>query len=116
MRMKKDQLVKLVKDAEELLKKNDSLQASEKLYKVAEECVKKLAIKHDMALKDKRKWNTIELTDFARRLKGIYGENLYNNWTIALEKLHKDGFHENGLTTLEVFESIHNVTELLDLI
>ncbi len=116
MRMKKGDLEKLVKEAEVLLKQDDSLQASEKLYKVAEECIKILAIKNKMAAPNKRKWNTQELNNFAKMLKLGYGEKVYINWKTALEGLHRDGFHENDLTTAEVYDKIHCVTELLDLI
>lgn len=114
--MNKQQLAKLVGQAEQEISSNDPLQAAEKLYKVAEECIKLLAIQNRMASKDKKRWNTKELNEYAESLKSIYGNDLYLNWKIALEDLHREGFHEDNLDTAKVYDRISSVIYLLGLI
>lgn len=102
---------KLLKEADQLLKKGDLVQASEKYYKAAEEAIKILAIKKGLAVIDlvnKRKRWSSELLYKAAKMLGIL-----DVWKAAW-KLHQDGFHEMILSSeLVEFYSI-KVNEIVN--
>ena len=106
-----------LREAEELLNKGDAVQASKKLYKIAEECIKALAELH--GLEEYRRsakvgrWSVGRLEDAARRLARIYGDTLLTAWDAAYEKLHVRGFHERELTPNHVKEELPNIEMLL---
>ena len=85
-------------EAREYLNKNDPVQASEKLYKAIEECIKALAEEYKMpeyqqAFKEGR-WFTYLLGKAARTLSVKLNEpRVKIAWSIAYE-LHIWGFHE----------------------
>jgi Archaeal PaREP1/PaREP8 family. len=91
-----------VAEAEEYLKKNNSAQASEKAYKVAEEAVKALSEKfnlpeHQRAVKEEI-WYAYALGSASASLSKTLGEWVVNGWSSAYF-LHVWGFHESRLKT-----------------
>ena len=87
-----------LKEAKNYLNKGNSVQASEKLYKVVEECVKILAQLYEFPecekAKSERRWWIQLLGKSARKLTRILGEPMIEQvWAIAYD-LHVWGFHE----------------------
>ena len=94
-----EELKKRFREALELLEKGDAVQASEKLYKVAENAVKILSemnriLEYEKACQ-KGTWWTRLLDKAAKRLGNIYGEEVLDAWTTAYE-LHQKGFTKNS--------------------
>ncbi|NON63151.1 PaREP1 family protein [Acidianus sp. RZ1] len=122
MRPSNDDLQKLLKEIKEELSTSDPIQASEKLYKVAEECVKTLAIKYNVKIKVRKdqyvdaslieSWSSYMLFQAVEKLSNILGKDLEEGWNTAWE-LHLRGFHENELTTDEILDRIVDVQKLL---
>ena len=85
-------------EAREFIAKGDAVQASEKLYKVAEECIKALAEKYGLSqlsiVKRRGRWDTWLLGQAARDLAKMLGEEkIIHAWTGAYD-IHVWGFHE----------------------
>jgi hypothetical protein len=79
----------------------DPVQASEKLYKAAEECVKALAIHYNLSdilevVEKRGRWTVTELDKVVRRLYKVVGKWLKDSWESA-NYLHIWGFHEAKL-------------------
>jgi len=105
-------------EGNEYIKRRDPVQASEKLYKVVEECIKALAEKwglpeYDEAKKGGRWWSRL-LTRAARRLARETGEaKIKDAWAGAFD-LHVWGFHEHSLDIEDVKQEIPYVEWLLN--
>ncbi len=89
---------KMLKEAEEYIAKKDIVQASEKLYKVVEECIKALAEKYGVkqleVAEKKGKWDTWLLGQAATDLSKILREERIRlAWKDAYD-IHVWGFHE----------------------
>jgi len=101
------ELKKRFREALELLEKGDAVQASEKLYKVAEDAVKILSEINRIPEYEKVRrggtWWTKLLDRAAKRLGNVYGEEVLDAWTTAYE-LYQKGFHEEQLTVEDVLE------------
>ena len=88
-------------EGREYISKEDPVQASEKLYKVVEECIKLLAERYripeyEEAMEDGRWWSRL-LSRSARRLGQMTGERRIEEvWAEAFD-LHVWGFHEKSL-------------------
>ncbi|MGC9227736.1 PaREP1 family protein [Caldivirga sp.] len=110
-------VAKYINEAREYLMKGDSVQASEKLYKAAEECVKALAELNNLdeyrKSREVGRWSTQRLENAARSLARIYGDDVYTAWKIAYEKLHVRGFHEGELKPSDIEEEVNRIEELL---
>ena len=96
------------------LKKGDAVQASEKLYKAAEEAIKILALTyapevHKEAM-EKERWTSDLLFDAAGRM----GREVRHCWDSAWT-LHVQGFHEMKMNISSVEERIEDITELVRL-
>ncbi len=106
--------------AKEELDKGDSIQASEKLYKAVEECVKVLACLEELeecrrAQREGQWWSKL-LSKAARKLSIRLGMDLPRiAWEEAYD-LHIHGFHEHALTVDEVRQSLPTVEKLVDYI
>ena len=109
---------KLLEFLEEAKEEGDPIQASEKLYKVAENCIKLLAkVNESQEYKKSEKeggWWTKLLDKAAHSLGNIYGEELRDTWSRAYE-LHQKGFHEETMTLEEVREAIPKIEYLVKL-
>ncbi len=94
------------------------MQASEKLYKVAEECIKALAIKYSVKelekVKVKGKWDTWLLGQAAASLAEILSEKqIETAWKYAYD-IHVWGFHERKYSIREVQHAQPHIEWLLD--
>ena len=111
-----EELRKRFREAIEYIKKGDTVQASEKLYKVAENAIKILSEINRIPEYEKARregtWWTKLLDRAARRLRDIYGEELLDAWTTAY-KFHQKGFHEEQLTVEEIAEEAYKIEDLL---
>jgi hypothetical protein len=89
---------KYLREVEDYVEKGDAVQASEKLYKAVEECVKALAQRyttpeHQAAIKEGRWWTQL-LGKAARRLSKMLREpKIEYTWAVAYD-VHVWGFHE----------------------
>jgi len=105
-------------EAEEHLAKGDAVQASEKLYKVVEECIKALAELYDTpehreAAREGRWWAQL-LGKAARRLARELNEpRITDAWSRAYD-VHVWGFHEAKYTVEDVKEDVGYVEWLLN--
>ena len=87
-----------LEEAGEYLSRGDAVQASEKLYKAAEECIKvlsqKLKIEEYERAREEGGWWTRLLNKAAERLSTMLKEErILDAWTHAYY-LHVEGFHE----------------------
>lgn len=114
-----EELRKWFREAIEYLKKGDSVQAAEKLYKVTEGAIKILSELNRIPEYEKARqegtWWTKLLDRAARRLRDIYGEELLDAWTTAY-KFHQKGFHEEQLTVEEIEEEAYKIEDLLKIV
>ena len=104
--------------AVEEIEKGDSIEASEKLYKVVEECIKVLSCIHGIEecriAREKGLWWTKLLSRASRKLTRILENNLFiNAWSQAYD-LHVHGFHERSLEIDDVKQSLNVIKELLE--
>jgi hypothetical protein len=109
---------KYLAEAKEYLAKGDAVQASEKLYKVVEECIKALAQRYDTpehreAVKEGRWWAQL-LGKAARRLARELSEpRIEYAWAVAYD-VHVWGFHEAKYTPEDVKGDIEHMEWLLN--
>jgi hypothetical protein len=109
---------KYLAEAKEYLAKGDAVQASEKLYKVVEECIKALAELYDTpehreAAREGRWWAQL-LGKAARRLARELNEpRITDAWSRAYD-VHVWGFHEAKYTVEDVKEDVGYVEWLLN--
>lgn len=121
--MRRDRVVEDLREwfmeAIEYLRRGDPIQASEKLYKVAENAIKILAeinqIPEYRRARQEGTWWSKLLDKAAERLKDVYGEELLDAWRTAYE-LHLKGFHEEQLTAEEIWERIYKIEDLLRIV
>ncbi len=105
-------------EAKEHLVGGDAVQASGKLYKVAEECIKALAQRYDTpehreAVREGRWWAQL-LGKAARRLARELGEpRIEYAWAVAYD-VHVRGFHEAKYTVEDVKEDVGHMEWLLE--
>jgi hypothetical protein len=105
-------------EGRELIDK-DPVQASEKLYKAAEEAVKTIAI----ALKlpeaseaaKRGRWTTGLLEDAVMNIMRILKVDELYHWWDSAYKLHVDGFHEAKLRSDDVRLRLRDVEALVNL-
>jgi len=109
---------KFLKEAKGYVTKEDPVQASEKLYKAAEESVKAAAYKLDLeaakTAEDKGRWTTGLLFDAATSVAEKFGEDILHWWDSAWV-LHIEGFHEARLGTEHVKVRIRDIEKLVSL-
>jgi hypothetical protein len=109
---------KFLAEGRELIDK-DPVQASEKLYKAAEEAVKIIAI----ALKlpeaneaaKRGRWTTGLLEDAVMNIMRILKVDELYHWWDSAYKLHVDGFHEAKLRSDDVRLRLRDVEALVNL-
>ncbi len=107
-----------LEEARMYVEKGDPVQSSEKLYKVAEECVKALAVKFNIpevheARREGRWWAKL-LSRAAKTLSLKLEEPLINvGWSVAYD-LHVWGFHEAALGIEHVKLGLPHIERLLE--
>jgi hypothetical protein len=109
---------KYVEEAEKYVAKGDAVQASEKLYKVVEECVKALAevlrVGEVVEAKSKGRWLTWLLGSAARSVAEKLGEpKVVEAWAIAYD-VHVWGFHEAKYSADKIAWGLKYVEYLLE--
>jgi hypothetical protein len=109
---------KFLSEGRELIDK-DPVQASEKLYKAAEEAVKIIAIalklpEADEATKRGR-WTTGLLEDAVMNIMRILKVDELYHWWDSAYKLHVDGFHKAKLRSDDVRLRLRDVEALVNL-
>ena len=105
-------------EARRLLGEGDVVQASEKLYKVAEECIKALAealgLEEAEEARRRGRWTLGLLDRAAGRLAELVDRRVYDDWNHAYF-LHVEGFHEARLSAEQVEKRMRFVEELLEI-
>lgn len=114
-----EELDRMFKEAFLYIDRGDTVQASEKLYKVAEESVKMLAKLHNLAeyreAKKRGRWVTGLLFRAVDRLSEIYGLDFSKAWSSAWT-LHVEGFHEGKLPTNVVRSYASIIEDILNIL
>ena len=108
---------KYLNEAKMYLEKGDPVQASEKMYKAAEECIKALAelfnIPESEKARETGRWWTHLLGKAARRLaKQLNEPKIETTWSIAYD-IHVWGFHETKYTIEDIEQDIKHIEWLL---
>ncbi len=109
---------RFLREALSLLEKNDTVQASEKLYKAAEEAIKAMAEALELPeaeeARKRNKWSLRLLDLAANKLAMEVDERIYDDWDHAYF-LHTEGFHEARLDSNQVRARAKYVEELLEI-
>ena len=109
---------KLVQEAKVYLDKGDAVQASEKLYKAAEETVKLLAKVRSISEYEEAcrrgRWTATLLFNAVERLSKEVDPKVRDWWTHAWF-LHVEGFHEARLTTELINARLPHIKKLIEL-
>ena len=97
----------------------DPVQASEKLYKAAEEAVKAIAVALDLdearkAL-ERGRWMLSLLDDAVYAISERLGVKELMDWWDSAYRLHVDGFHEARLRSIDVAKRLGHVEALVSL-
>ncbi|WP_054842653.1 PaREP1 family protein [Vulcanisaeta distributa] len=107
---------KYLNEAKDYVSKGDAIQASEKLYRAAEECIKALAEKYNLpefqqALKEGR-WFTHYLQKASNRLASTLGSWVAAGWAAGYA-LHVWGFHEGKLGVEDLTSYLKLIEDLV---
>ena len=107
---------RFLSEARKYVDQGDPVQASEKLYKVAEECVKALAIKFKISeaeeARREERWWTKLLSRAAKKLSTMLNEPLISyGWSLGYD-LHVWGFHEAALDLESVKTALPMIEQL----
>jgi hypothetical protein len=110
---------KYLEEAKKCMANGDAVQASEKLYKVVEECVKALAevlrVGEAVEAKSKGRWFTWLLGSASRSVAEKLGEpKVVEAWAIAYD-VHVWGFHEARYSTDKIAWGLKYVERLLEI-
>jgi hypothetical protein len=105
-------------NAKECIGKEDAVQASEKLYKCAEEAVKVLSGRFKLEEYEEAKrigrWTTTVLFRAVERIAEVMGRDIEHYWNTTWT-LHVEGFHEARLEISYVSRSLEDIEELVRL-
>ncbi len=108
----------MLERAEEELARRDAVQASEKLYKAVEECIKVLACMEGLEECERAHreggWWTKLLARAASRLARRLGNQLIVEAWEAGYNLHVHGFHEHALDVEDVEARLSKIKKLVD--
>lgn len=107
---------KFLEEGRNLIEK-DPVQASEKLYKAAEEIVKALAVHFNLEnilsrVRERGRWTAVELEKAVLAISKRLGEWFFNAWDHAWN-LHVWGFHEAKFDSEDVRERLPYVEKLV---
>jgi len=101
-------------EGESYIERGDSVQASEKLYKAAEEAIKILALTHAPEVHKEALRRDRWTTDLLFKAADEMGREVRHCWDSAWT-LHVEGFHEMNLNISSVEERIEDIAELVKL-
>ncbi|MDT7886130.1 MAG: PaREP1 family protein [Thermoproteota archaeon] len=95
----------------------DPIQASEKLYKAAEEVVKALTIYFNLSdiiekVDERKRWTVAELDKASRMISEKLGKWFRNSWDAAWA-LHVWGFHEAKLDSESVRDRLQDIEKMV---
>ncbi len=112
------QIENIMKEAKKYIEEQNPMQASEKLYKVAEECIKILAEKERIPefekAQKKEQWQTYLLSKAAKTLSlKLKEEKINTAWNTAYD-IHVWGFHELKFDIKDVKISVKPIEWLLN--
>lgn len=116
--MKGVEISRFIDESKGYIAKNDAIQASEKLYKAVEECIKVLAeryklLEYEEVEKDGR-WRSYLLAQAAGKLtRNLNEAKIRETWAIAFET-HVWGFHEGKFGVEEVKQAVPYVEWLVN--
>ncbi len=102
--MKLELTSRMLEDAKKCIGEGDPIQASEKLYKAAEEAIKVLSERFNLEEFEENKrgrWTVPLLFNAVRRLSAIENKEIVHWWDAAWF-LHVEGFHEARLDIEQV--------------
>ena len=114
------EISRFVDESKEYIAKGDAIQASEKLYKAVEECIKVLARRYNLpeyeeAEKDGR-WKGYLLGRAARKLaRDLKQKEIEDIWARAFN-IHVWGFHEGKYEVEDIEPSLPYVEWLVDFV
>jgi hypothetical protein len=96
--MEVEEIARFIDESKEYIAQGNAVQASEKLYKAVEECIKVLAESHKLAEYEKAekdgRWRSYLLGQAAGKLASDLNERMIQEaWAMAFE-VHVWGFHE----------------------
>lgn len=120
MKVKVVEISQFVAEGKEYIAKGDAVQASEKLYKAVEECIKVLAERYripeyEKAEKDGR-WRSYLLGKAAGRLSdNLKEKEIGNAWARAFE-IHVWGFHEGKYGVEEIKRNVPYVEWIVNFV
>lgn len=108
---------KYLNEAKDYVSKGDAIQASEKLYRAAEECIKALAEKYNLpefqqALKEGR-WFTHYLQKASNRLASTLGSWVAAGWAAGYALHVWGGFHEGKLGVEDLTSYLKLIEDLV---
>ena len=118
--MRSIEISRFANESKECIAKGNAIQASEKLYKAVEECIKALAERHKLpeyekAEKDGR-WRSYLLVQAASRLaEDLKKKEIEDVWARAFN-IHVWGFHENKIGIEGIKRNIPYVEWLIDFV
>lgn len=105
-------------EAKKYIENEEPIQASEKLYKCAEETIKFLAQKFELKeyyeTKENNKWNARLLFDAVYKLSDKISEDVRRYWETAWF-LHCEGFHERRLDVKNVHRRMKDIENLIEI-
>jgi len=109
---------RLLDEARQAIEKEDAVQASEKLYRVAEECIRAMAKALDLdearEARGRGRWTLRLLDVVAAKLVERLDRRVYDDWSHAYF-LYVEGFHEARLSIDQVKARARYVEELLEI-
>ena len=114
------EIERFIDKSKEYIDKGDAVQASEKLYKAVEECIKVLAERYELPeckeAKEDERWRSYLLAQAARRLtRNLRKEKIGNVWARAFE-IHVWGFHEGKFSVEDIKQDIPHVEWLANFV
>jgi hypothetical protein len=105
-------------EGKEYITKGDPVQASEKLYKAVEDCIKLLAERHELLEYEKAerdgRWRSYLLAQAARGLAGDLGRKEIEDAWLRAFNIHVWGFHEGKLDVEYIKQDVPYVEWLVN--
>ncbi|ABW02372.1 PaREP1 family protein [Caldivirga maquilingensis] len=110
--------IKFLNEGKDLIDK-DPIQASEKLYKAAEEAIKAIAVALNLDeaknAEMQGRWTTVLLFDAVDSISGKLGKEEVRLWWKTAWFLHVEGFHEARLKPRHIKEDVEYIRRIIDL-
>ena len=112
------EIAKFLEEGKNYIKINDPVQASEKLYKAAEEAIKSLSESYAPEIfaetQRKGRWTSPLLFEAADKIADKIGKEVIYYWNIAWT-LHVEGFYEARLNVNYIARRVDDIDKLVKL-